>query len=392
MSSRNQSDDVTTENSDNVRRNSYKRVVVKVGTGLLTDVDDQLNRSLMADLVEQISRLRAVDIDIILVSSGAMASGRHILGVPRRGPDVPFRQVLAAVGQGHLIHAYQQLFDKYNIPVAQALLSRRDLSDRLGYLNIRNTLLSLLGLGVVPVVNENDVVASEELAGEFFGDNDNLSAMVANIVDAEFLVMLGEVDGLFTADPHVDSNAYLIDEVEQLDNHIESMAGVSWGGTGQGGMVTKLEAAKLATASGTDVVIASGLEKDVIARLMNGKEKIGTFFPATTTRMESRKRWMMSGLSTKDAIFVDGGACSALINHHSSLLPAGVSTVEGAFERGEIVSVLDSKRTQIAVGITNYNFEELNKIQGMQSKSIQEVLGHNFGDEIIHRNNMVLLK
>jgi len=392
MSSRNQSHDVTTENSDNVRRNSYERVVVKVGTGLLTDDDDQLNRFLMADLVEQISRLRAVDIDIILVSSGAMASGRHILGVPRRGPDVPFRQVLAAVGQGHLIHAYQQLFDKFNIPVAQALLSRRDLSDRLGYLNIRNTLLSLLELGVVPVVNENDVVASEELAGEIFGDNDNLSAMVANIVDAEVLVMLGEVDGLFTADPHVDSNACLIDEVEQLDNHIESMAGVSWGGTGQGGMVTKLEAAKLATASGTDVVIASGLKKNVITRLMNGKEKIGTFFPATTTRMESRKRWMMSGLSTKGAIFVDAGACSALINHHSSLLPAGVSNVEGAFERGEIVSVFDSKRTQIAVGITNYNFEELNKIKGMQSKSIQEVIGHNFGDEIIHRNNMVLLK
>ena len=196
---------------------SYRRIVVKAGTTLLTHGADELNLDVMASLVEQIARLHQDGVEAIFVSSGAVAAGHQVLGIPREGRNVPFKQVLAAAGQGRLMHVYEQLFDRHDIPVAQALLSRKDLSDRLGYLNVRNTLLSLLELRVVPIINENDVVAVDELAGEVFGDNDNLSAMVANLVDADLLMMLGDVDGLYTADPHLDPDAKLIPVVERLN-------------------------------------------------------------------------------------------------------------------------------------------------------------------------------
>ena len=219
----------------------YHRVVVKAGTTLLTRGGDRLNLQVMATLVEQVARLRQEGTEIILVTSGAVAAGRHVLGAPREGRGVPFRQVLAAAGQGRLMHAYEQLFDWHQTPVAQALLSRKDLTERQGYLNVRNTLTQLMDLGVVPIVNENDVVAVDELAGEFFGDNDNLSAMVANLVDADLLVILGQTEGLFTADPHLDPDATLIPLVERVDETIEAAAGGSWQDQGQGGMTTKLE-------------------------------------------------------------------------------------------------------------------------------------------------------
>ena len=369
---------------------SYRRIVVKAGTTLLTHGSDRLNTEVMSGLVEQIGQLHRNGAEAALVSSGAVAAGRQVLALSREERNLPFRQVLAAAGQSHLMHLYQQLFNAHNIPVAQALLSRKDLSERLGYLNVRNTLLSLLDLRVVPIINENDVVAVDELVGEAFGDNDNLSAMVANLVDADLLVMLGEVDGLYTSDPHVDSNARLIPTVDRFGGDIESMGGASWGDRGRGGMATKLESAKLATASGVDVVIASGMERDALTRLVGG-ERIGTLFPASSTKMESRKRWMLSGLPTKGEMVVDDGASGALVDKNRSLLPAGVKQVRGSFRRGDIVSVLSSRGERIAVGITNYDSEDVEKIRGSHTNRIEEILGHQYDDEVVHRNNMVVL-
>ena len=366
---------------------SYHRIVVKAGTTLLTHGTDRLNLQVMATLVEQIANLHEADFETVLVSSGAVAAGRHVLGASRGEGDVAFRQVLAAAGQGRLMHAYEQLFDWHQIPVAQALLSRKDMTDRLGYLNVRNTILSLLERRVIPVINENDVVAVEELAGEFFGDNDNLSAMVANLIDADLLVMLGEVEGLFTADPHLDPDARLIPSVDGFAS-VEAIGGVPSGDKGRGGMATKLQAAKLATAAGADVVIASGLEPNVLVRLTQ-EERIGTFFSATSTKVESRKRWMLSGLSTRGEIVVDGGASTALRQNNRSLLPAGVKEVLGSFERGDIVSVLDTDHHQVAAGITNYSSLDVDKIKGSHSGRIEELVGHHYGDEVLHRNNMV---
>ena len=368
----------------------YRRIVVKAGTSLLTRGADRLDLEIMATLVEQVAKLHLSGMDMVLVSSGAVAAGRHVLGVPQERKDLPLRQVLAAVGQGHLMHAYEQLFGWHDIPVAQALLSRRDLSDRLGYLNVRNTVLGLLERRVVPIINENDVVAVEELAGDVFGDNDTLSALVANQVDADLLVMLGAIEGLYTADPRLDPDAQLIPRVEHLNEDIESLGGPSLSTTGRGGMVTKLEAARLAVASGVDVVIAAGLERDVITRLAAG-ESVGTFFPATSTKMESRKRWMLSGVSNRGEIVVDDGAARALQEQNRSLLPAGVTDVSGTFERGEIVPIQSTARVQIACGITNYKSDDLVKIRGLRSDRISEILEHKYGDEVVHRNNMVIL-
>jgi len=370
---------------------TYGRIVVKAGSALLTREGDRLDLKVMSSLVSQIAELRKRGLEVALVTSGAVAAGRKVLGLSRGGRDLPMRQVMAAVGQGQLMHAYEQLFSEHGVHVAQALLTRNDLDNRSGYLNVRNTLLKLMELGVVPIVNENDVVAVDELGGRVFGDNDTLSALVANLIDADLLVLLGQVEGLYTADPGVDPSAKLIDRVEQVDKKIEAMGGSSRDGMGRGGMATKLEAAKLATASGTAVVIASGLAPDIIVRLAGG-ESIGTLFAPVGSRKESRKRWLLSGASeSMGEVVVDDGAAAALSRRGSSLLPAGVTEVRGPFERGDVISVLDKSERKVAVGIVNYGSRDLAAIKGVQSGRIGELLGHDFGDEAMHRSNMVVL-
>lgn len=383
--SRHENTDTTAGSGDHRRR-----IVVKAGTRLLTCRDDRLNLDVITKLVDQISQLHTNGTELLLVSSGAVAAGRRVFGKIRDGKDVPQRQALAAVGQSHLMHTYGQLFEQHSITVAQALLSRRDLSDRLGYLNVRNTLLTLIERRVVTIINENDVVAVDELAGETFGDNDTLSAMVANLVDADLLILLGEIDGLFTADPNIEQNARLIPIVTQINEDVAAIGGPAFDEQGRGGMAAKLDAARLATASGVQTVIASGQAYDVLGRLVSG-EQVGTTFPATTSKMESRKRWMLSGVSHNAEIMVDDGAVTALQKNHKSLLPAGMTDVVGTFQRGDIITILNSNRHQIAYGITNYSSDDLLKVKGIRSNRIAGILGYQFGEEVVHRSNLVII-
>ncbi len=367
----------------------YRRIVVKLGTNLLTAGTDHLNLEVMSSVVGQVARLVEQGGEAIIVSSGAIACGLHRLGAPKERKDIPFRQVLASVGQPYLMRAYEELFAWHDIIVAQTLLTRRDLADRQGYLNARNTLLALLEARAVAVVNENDVVAVDEIEGAKIGDNDNLSALVANLVDADLLVLLTDTAGLFSADPRHDPQARLIPRVERIDPDIEALAGNS-GGRGVGGMATKVQAARLATAGGTDVVIADGHERDVLTRLVQG-EMVGTFFPAAADRMESRKRWMLSGLSLKGSVGVDAGAARALRQENRSLLPAGVRSADGPFERGDVIAICDSQGRRIACGIANYSSADIETIRGQRSDHIEEALGYEYGAEVVHRDNLVLL-
>jgi len=368
----------------------YKRIVVKLGTNLITSGTDDLDEAAMTKLVNQIANLRKKKLDFILVSSGAITAGRQKLGMVKDRRDIPFKQVLASVGQNQMMNAYEKLFGAHGITIAQTLLTKTDLTDRQGYLNARNTLMALLELGVVPIVNENDVVAIDEIEELKFGDNDNLSAMVANLVDADLLLLLSDVAGLYTADPAIDSNAELIHEVKEISADIEKMAGKARSKRATGGMGTKIAAAKLATSCGTSVIIAYGQEADVLAHVVSGK-KMGTLFPTTTSKMESRKRWMLSGLSSKGGITIDNGAVVALTQDGKSLLPAGVIEVQGKFKRGDIINIANSNGTRIACGISNYSAADIAQIMGQQSDGILEILGHEYGTEVMHRNNLAVL-
>ncbi|MBT3363535.1 MAG: glutamate 5-kinase [Chloroflexi bacterium] len=368
----------------------YRRVVVKLGTNLITGGTDTLNVEAMTNLVNQIANLRRKKIELVLVSSGAITAGREKLGKVKERKDIPYKQVLAAIGQNHMMNTYESLFKAHEMTIAQTLLTKTDLSDRQGYLNARNTLMALLELGVVPIVNENDVVAIDEIDELKFGDNDNLSAMVSNLVDADLLIILSDVAGLYTADPEMNPSAELLHSVDKITPEIEKMAGKTRNKRATGGMGTKIEAAKKATASGTTVIIAYGQETDVLEKAMNGK-KIGTLFSTNTSKLESRKRWLLSGLSSKGRLIIDNGAVVALTQQNTSLLPPGIMEVQGNFKRGDIITIANSNGSKVACGIANYSSQDTNKIKGQNSDSIMEALGHEYGDEIIHRNNLAML-
>jgi glutamate 5-kinase len=373
-----------------VRNQHYQRIVVKFGTGLVTGGGDRLNPEIMSGLAAQVAELHGQGRELIIVSSGAIASGRHRLGISRKVRGIPYKQVLAAVGQSRLMHFYDDLFSQYDVTVAQALLTRADLADRAGYLNARNTLLALLEIRVLPIVNENDVVAVDEIKEARFGDNDNLSAMVANLVDADLLLILSDIAGLYTADPRRQPEARLIPQVERIDAEVEKLAAGTTSSLAIGGMVTKLEAARLATASGVTVVVADGREAGVILRIASG-EAVGTRFVPTASKLESRKRWMLSGLSTRGKLVVDSGAATALKRRQCSLLAAGIERVTGGFRQGDIVNIYDPQGSHLGCGITNYSSADIEIIKGAHSGEIATLLGHDYGSEVVHRNNLVVL-
>ena len=371
-------------------KQAYDRIVIKLGTSLLSGTRGSLDTDTMAVLIAQVAELHHRKKDVVLVSSGAMAAGRHKLGISRDSRSVPYKQVLCSIGQSRLMNVYEQLFSRHDIITAQALLTKADLSDRAGYLNARNTLLSLLELSVLCIVNENDVVAVDEIEEAKFGDNDNLSAMVANLVDADLLLILTDTDGLYTADPQRCNKACLIPEVKKIDAAIEKLAAGTANRLATGGMVTKIKAAKLATACGITTVIASGRQADVITRLAAG-EAIGTWFLPTSSRRESRHRWMASGFGTKGILVVDSGAVEALVGQKRSLLAAGIKDTSGTFKRGEVVAIAGEDGQKLGYGISNYATVDVRTIKGAHSKRIMALLGHDYGSEVVHRNNMVVL-
>jgi glutamate 5-kinase len=370
------------------------RLVVKVGTAVLTGDGPTLDVDRMGDLARQIASLRSAGIQVLLVSSGAIAAGRARLPLDRDRGDIPSKQMLAAVGQHLLMQTYDGLFQPHGITVAQTLLTRADLRDRLGYLNARTTLIGLVEHGALPIINENDVVRVDEIrvrGGDgTFGDNDNLAAMVANLVDAHLLVNLTNTGGLYTGDPRLDPTARLIPEVARINHCIESLAGGAGTQQGTGGMRTKIEAARLATASGIPVVIAPGMAPDVLIRLVAG-EAIGTRFRPAVSRREARKRWILSAIASSTALHVDAGAADAIGLRGRSLLAAGVRQVSGRFRRGDPVGIVGPDGERIACGLVNYDASEVRRIAGMHSHGIADVLGHTYGEEVIHRNNLVTL-
>jgi glutamate 5-kinase len=373
-----------------------KRLVVKVGTNTLTGGGKSLSREPMLGLVRQVARLERDGHQVALVSSGAIVAGRQALSVDpsassqslngKSARDIPFKQVLAAVGQAKLMQMWDQLFASEDLIVAQTLLTRADLADRQGYLNARNTLLALLDRHVVPIVNENDVVATEEIK---IGDNDNLSALVANLIDADLLVLLTDQAGLYTADPRHDSAATLIPEVRSITDDIVALASGAGTERGIGGMATKVQAARLATESGVTVLVADGTAENVLIRSVKG-EPLGTRFPSNRTKVESRKRWILSGLAGKAAAHIDEGAVSAL-KRGRSLLPAGIVHVKGRFDRGDSVNIIGPEGRPVACGVANYSAADLERIKGCRSAQITQILGYHLGDEVIHRNNVVML-
>ncbi len=383
--------------SDQDAEPAYRRIVVKAGTNVLAGGNsrDGVDTEVMASLVDQMARLAdSGGVQLVLVTSGAIAAGRQALAervaVPAV-PDIPTRQVLAALGQSRLMSTYTGMFEQHGVVVSQVLLTIKDLAQRQAYLNIKNTLLSLLDLGIIPILNENDVVAADEI-GEVFGDNDRLSSLIATLIDADLLVILSDVDGLYTADPKSDPTATRIDTVDFVDDRVIAMAGEHRNAWARGGMPTKLDAARLVTTSGIAMSICRGRDPDVVVRAARG-EPVGTFFRPASSKLEARKRWMLScvGDGAWGQVVVDDGAVSALRRNGVSLLPAGVQSVVGNFERGDIIYICDSSGFHVACGIANYSNSAVDRIRGIRSDRIVETLGYHYGQEVVHRNNLVLL-
>lgn len=366
----------------------YHRVVVKLGTSTLTAGTAYLSPPRILDLVRQMAELQTRGVEVILVTSGAIAAGREQLNFPQLSKDIPEKQMLAAVGQPRLMALYEQLFSLYSIIVSQVLLTRTDMILRKSYLNSRNTLLALLDQGVIPIVNENDTVATEEIR---VGDNDNLSALVANLIEADLLVLMTDQSGLFTADPRQNPEAELIPEItgRNIPEEIWQAAGGTVNGSGTGGMLTKLQAADLARRSGTKVVIARGSSPDILLKIIHG-EKVGTSFTPIVTALEARKRYILAGGPAVGTLYADQGAIKA-IKQGSSFLPVGLLNLEGVFDRGDLVRVVAQDGKEVAIGLVNYASGDLNQLTGKRSMEIEKILGYAYGEEVIHRNNMVLL-
>lgn len=363
-------------------------IVVKIGTSSLTRPEKgNLALSTIASLVETLTNLRQQGYQVILVSSGAVGVGCSRLGLTERPRNLNIKQAVAAVGQGRLIRIYDDLFNNLHQPIAQILLTRRDLIERSCYVNVNNTFQALLDLGVIPIVNENDTVATEELK---FGDNDNLSALVASLVRADWLFLLTDVDKLYSADPRLVPSATAIDLVNSQDfAKLQVEVSNSVSGWGTGGMTTKLTAAKIATSAGITTVITNGKKPENIIKILAG-EAIGTKFEPQPKTENARKRWIAYGLVAMGKLHLDEGAVKALCQKGKSLLPAGITQIEGEFSSAEAVILVNPQQQEIGKGIVNYNYEELGKIKGQKSSSVSSILGYEGAETVIHRDNLVI--
>ncbi|MDD3883682.1 MAG: glutamate 5-kinase [Gallionella sp.] len=364
-----------------------KRIVVKVGSSLVTNQGAGLDMAALSNWAEQIAKLVDAGHQIVLVSSGAIAEGMQRLGWKQRPTVLHDLQAAAAVGQMGLVQAYESCFRQHSLHAAQVLLTHADLADRERYLNARNTLTTLLSLRVIPIINENDTVVTDEIK---FGDNDTLGALVATLIEADALIILTDQHGLYTADPRSNPGATLVREARAGDTDLERMAGGAGSHIGRGGMLTKILAAKRAARGGSHTVIASGHEPDVLLRLMNG-ESIGTLLTAITAPLVARKQWLAGHLQVRGKLVLDEGAIRALHSHGKSLLPIGVVSVFGEFDRGEVVACVSEDGRDIARGVSNYNADEARRIAHHTSKEIESLLGYGGEPEIIHRDNLVVL-
>ena len=363
-----------------------KRWVIKIGSALLTNDGAGLDRKAIDSWVEQIAALLAEGKEVVLVSSGAIAEGIVRLDWKTRPDSIHELQAAAAVGQMGLIQAYESSFMRFDHHTAQILLDHDDMASRQRYLNARGVLQTLMGLGVVPIVNENDTVVTDEIR---FGDNDSLAALVANLIDADMLVILTDKDGLFDANPDTNPDAKLISQAMATDSSLDSLAGGSSGTLGRGGMVTKLQAARLAARSGCNTLIVGGRNENILHQVATG-ESIGTWLSATQKPLAARKQWLAGQLQVKGKVVLDAGAVKVLTQQGRSLLAVGVSGVEGTFTRGELVSCVDSNGVEVARGLVNYNSDEAGRIKGQSTESISEILGYREDDELIHRDNLVI--
>lgn len=365
-----------------------KRVVVKVGSSSITYPNGKRNFSAIDHLARELSDLQNQGKQMILVSSGAVAVGVDRMGLPAKPTTIPGKQACAAVGQGVLMHTYEKLFAEYGQVVAQVLLTKTEAIDRTRYTNARNTFMELLKQNVIPIVNENDVVALEELK---IGDNDNMSALVAGIVDADLVILLSDIDGLYTANPRTNPDATLVPLVTEITPEIEASAGGVGSSVGTGGMLTKLQAAKAATNSGIHLVICDSQEPNAVSRILAGEE-IGTLFLSRENRLQFRKRWLAFGADIKGSIVVDNGCTKAIHKAGGcSILPAGITAVVGSFEPGSTISVVEQNGHELARGLTHYSSQELDLIKGCKTSEIEGKLGHKHYDEVIHRDDLVIL-
>lgn len=363
-----------------------KRIVVKVGTSSLTHQTGKLNLFQLEKLIRELADLANQGRQIILVTSGAVGAGVGRLGLSTRPKNMPEKQAAAAIGQGVLMHMYEKIFSEYGHIVAQILLTREDLADRKRYLNARNTFFALLSFGAVPIVNENDTVAVEEIR---LGDNDTLSALVAGLVDADLLVLLTDIDGLYDSNPKLSQDAKLIPLIYEVTTEIEAMAGGAGSELGTGGMGTKLVAAKIAMSSGIPMVIANGENDKILHSILDADFK-GTLFLPKEVRLHTKKRWIAFGSDLQGRIYVDAGAERAIVGNGKSLLPAGITKVEGTFEAGNVVGLWGPKGIEFARGMVNYSSDEIVKIMGKNTQDILTILGHKDYDEVIHRDNLVV--
>jgi len=363
-----------------------KRLVIKIGSNILASADRGLNTKRLQAIISDISSIIDSGYEVVIVSSGAIAAGLKKLGLKGKPQDIRLQQAAAAIGQSSLMWAYEHNFGIFDKKVAQVLLTRDDIANRLRYINAKNTLFTLMSYGVIPLINENDPIAVDEIK---FGDNDMLAALAASLVEADMLVILSDVDGLYSKDPKL-KTAKLIKHIPEITPAIEKLAGDRGSAVGTGGMYSKLLAAKQACDHGIPVVIMNGRKSGMLAKLVEGKA-VSTYFEPVKQRLSSKKGWIAYGVRSRGAIYLDEGAVHALMNKGKSLLPSGITKVEGQFKVGDYIRCLNKDGKKIAKGLTNYSADDLNKIKGKKTSDIENALGFKYSDEVIHRDNLVVV-